>query len=34
MEIVEAISPKDNVKEFVEENLKMAVKKVIPTKNN
>ena len=29
MEIVEAINPKDNVKEFVEEKLKMVVKKVI-----
>ena len=32
MEIVEAINPKDNVKEFVEEKLKMAIKKVIPYK--
>ena len=32
MKIVEAINPKDNVKEFVEEKLKMAVKKVIPYK--
>ena len=32
MEIVEAINPKDNVKDFVEEKLKMAIKKVIPYK--
>ena len=32
MEIVEAINLKDNVKEFVEEKLKMAVKEVTPYK--
>ena len=32
MEIVEAINPKDNVKEFVEEKLKKAVKEVTPNK--
>ena len=32
MEIVEAIKPKDNVKEFVEEKLKMVVKEVKPYK--
>ena len=32
MEIVEAINPKDNVKEFVEEKLKMVVKEVKPYK--
>ena len=28
MEIVEAINPKDNVKEFIEEKLKKTVKKI------
>ena len=32
MEIIEAINPKDNVKEFVEEKLKNIVKEVIPYK--
>ena len=32
MEIVEAINLKDNVKEFVGEKLKMAVKEVTPYK--
>ena len=32
MEIVEAINPKDNVKEFIEEKLKKAVKEVTPYK--
>ena len=32
MKIVEAINPKDNVKEFVQEKLKKVVKEVIPNK--
>ena len=32
MEIVEAINPKHNVKEFIEEKLKNAVKEVTPYK--
>ena len=32
MEIVEAINHKDNVKEFIEENLKKAMKEVTPYK--
>ena len=32
MEIVEAINPRDNVKEFIEEKLKKAVKEVTPYK--
>ena len=32
MEIVEAINPKDNVKELIEEKLKNAVKEVTPYK--
>ena len=32
MEIVEAINPSDNVKEFIEEKLKKIVKEVIPYK--
>ena len=32
MEIVEAINPKDNVKEFIEEKFKKAVKEVTPYK--
>ena len=32
MEIIEAINPKDNVKEFVEEKLKKAVNEVTPYK--
>ena len=32
MEIVEAINPKDNVKEFIEKKLKKALKEVTPYK--
>ena len=32
MEIVEAINPKDNVKEFIKEKLKKTVKEVTPHK--
>ena len=32
MEIVEVINPKDNVKEFIEENLKKTIKEVTPYK--
>ena len=32
MKMVETINPKDNVKEFIEEKLKNAVKKVTPYK--
>ena len=34
MEIVKAINPKDNVKEFIEEKLKKTVNEVTPYKNN
>ena len=32
MEIVEVIKPKENVKEFIEEKLKKAIKEVTPYK--
>ena len=32
MKIVEATNPKDNVKEFIEEKLKKAIKEVTPYK--
>ena len=32
MEIVEIIKPKENVKEFIEEKLKKAIKEVTPYK--